>query len=114
MKRFGRIVAILILVVIAAYAALTLTEGKRAASARATLERAARQFVECYEQDASYARCDPGTSKVSVDFRSRRRFALSSSVEFGPTYSISRMGHGKLIRSCQPSGSRCPVGKWKV
>jgi hypothetical protein len=113
MRTFGSIGAIFILLVVGAGVVVKLTAGERAKSARDTLERAAREFVECYERVGSYARCDPGTSKVNVTFQSRKAFALASSVEFGPTYEISRRGEARLIRNCQPLGSRCPVGKWR-
>jgi hypothetical protein len=113
MRRFGIVGGILILLVVGAAVVVKITAGQRAMSARDTLERAAREFVECYERVGSYARCDPGTSKVNVTFQSRKAFALASSVEFGPTYTITRRGEGRLIRRCQPVGARCPVGEWR-
>lgn len=93
--------------------AVNLTADDRAASARQTLERAADRFVRCYERDASYARCDAGTSKVLVN-RARKRFALTMAVEFAATYTISRRNDGRLARSCQPRGSHCPVSGWRT
>lgn len=92
--------------------AVNLTADDRAASARQTLERAAGRFVKCYERSASYARCDPGTSKVLVNQR-RKKFALTMAVEFAATYTIARRGDGRLVRSCQARGSHCPVSGWQ-
>ena len=97
-----------------AVAAVVLTEGRRAAGARDTLEAAAARFVACYDAKASYLECQTGTSKVNVATRTKSRFTLISAVEFGPHYSISRTRGGKLQRECSPNGSRCPVGRWRA
>lgn len=97
---------------VGAFLVIESTEGDRAASARQTLERAANEFVECYEQSSSYEKCETGTSKIAVTLRRRREFSLTSSVELGPSYTISRRGDGRLRRSCQPEGSHCPVAEW--
>jgi hypothetical protein len=97
-----------------AVAAVVLTEGRRAAGARDTLEHAAARFVACYDGEASYLECKTGPSNVNVATRTKNRFLLISAVEFGPTYSISRKRGGELQRECSPRGSRCPVGRWRV
>jgi len=97
-----------------AVAAVVLTEGRRAAGARDTLEDAAARFVACYDAEASYLGCKTGTSNVNVATQTRSRFTLISAVEFGPHYFISRERGGELQRGCSPSGSRCPVGGWRA
>lgn len=101
-----------VVLALGAFAIFTSTEGDRAADARKTLDRAANEFVQCYERSASYEKCDQGTSKVAVTLRRRREFSLSSSVEFGPSYTIARQGKGRLVRSCQHEGSECPAPGW--
>ena len=102
------------LVAALAIAAVVLTEGRRAAGARDTLEDAAARFVACYDAKASYLGCKTGPSNVNVATQTKNRFTLISAVEFGPHYSISRVRGGKLQRECSPSGSRCPVGRWRA
>ena len=97
-----------------AAAAVALTEGRRAAGARDTLDDVAARFVACYDAQASYLKCKTGTSKINVATRTRHRFLLISTVEFGPTYTIERKRDGELVRGCSPSGSRCPVGRWRL
>jgi hypothetical protein len=92
---------------------INVTEPRRAESARETLDRAAGRFVQCYAREASYERCETGTSKLMVAERSKRRFALVSTVEFGPTYTITGTAVGRLERSCQPLGARCPSSAWQ-
>jgi hypothetical protein len=111
--KIRRGIGVILVVIVTAVAVVKLTAGHRAASARKTLERAAAQFVACYERAGSYAQCDPGTSKVMVEFQNRRGFAVMSTVEFGPTYEISRERDGTVRRSCSPRGERCPVGNWE-
>jgi hypothetical protein len=109
-----KIVAALAVVAALVIAVVVLTEGRRASGARDTLEDAAARFVACYDAQASYLECKPRTSKVNVATRTRNRFTLISAVEFGPHYSISRERGGGLQRECSPSGSRCPVGRWRA
>jgi hypothetical protein len=109
-----KIVVCLAAVAALAVAAVVLTGDRRAAGARDTLDDAAARFVACYAAEASYLECKPGTSKVNVATRTRNRFTLISAVEFGPHYSISRERGGGLQRECSPSGSRCPVGRWRA
>lgn len=93
-------------------AAVVLTLPSRAEAARDRLTQVADRFVECYSQDASYERCETGTEKLMVD-RSERQFTLTSTVEFGPTYTISGTSSGRLERSCQPDNSTyCSNGRW--
>jgi hypothetical protein len=107
----------LIVVVVAALAVagvtINLTESRRAESARQTLDRAASRFAQCYAREESYENCETGTSKLMVAERSKRRFALLSAVEFGPTYTISGTAAGRLNRTCQPVGAHCPIGEWQ-
>jgi len=97
-----------------AFAIFTSTEGDRAADARETLDRAANEFVQCYARSRSYERCDPGTSKIAVTLRRRTEFSLTSTLEFGPSYTIARRGEGRLARSCQHEGSQCPAPGWPL
>jgi hypothetical protein len=90
------------------------TEGDRAENARKTLERAADEFVTCYGRSSSYEKCETGSSKIAVTLRRRREFGLSATVEFGPTYTISRYRAGAVQRTCQPKGSHCPVEDWSL
>ena len=90
------------------------TEDDRAEDARATLERAADAFVECYDRRSSYEACETKSSKIAVTLRRKREFALSSTVEFGPTYTISRYRAEAVRRTCQPKGSHCPVADWSL
>jgi predicted membrane-bound mannosyltransferase len=109
-----KIVIGLAVVAALAVAAVVLTGGSRAAGARDTLEDAAARFVACYDAQASYLECKTGTSKVNVATRTKNRFTLVSAVEFGPHYVIERERGGELQRGCSPSGSRCPVGRWRL
>ena len=97
-----------------AVAAVVLTEGRRAAGARDTVEDAAARFVACYDAKVSYPGCKTGPSDVMVGTQTKNRFTLLSSVEFGPTYSISLVRGGRRQRECSPTGSRCPVGRWRA
>lgn len=93
-------------------AIVKLTLPSRAEAARERLAAVAESFVECYSQDASYERCEPGTEKLMVD-RSKRRFTLISTVDFGPTYSVSGTPSGRLEHSCQPANSAyCSTDLW--
>lgn len=88
------------------------TADSRAEMARDTLEKAAERFVACYERDGSYNKCEPGSSRVAVTYRSRDAFALTHAADFAATYTVSREKDGALQRSCQPRGDHCPVGAW--
>jgi hypothetical protein len=112
-KKLLRVLVVAVAVLIVAGLGFDVTEPRRAANARETLDRAAGMFVQCYRRDASYERCETGTSKVMVATRSKKQFALVSTVEFGPTYSIGRTAAGRLKRSCQPRGPQCPSGGWR-
>lgn len=93
-------------------AVVMLTLPSRAEAARERLTQVADRFVECYSRDASYERCETGTEKLMVD-RSKRQFTLTSTVDFGPTYTISGTSSGRLERSCQPDNSKyCSNGLW--
>src|SRR6201999_2240651 len=93
-------------------AVVMLTLPSRAEAARERLAQGADRFVECYSRDASYERCETGTEKLMVD-RSKRQFTLTSTVAFGPTYTISGASSGRLERSCQPENSKyCSNGLW--
>jgi hypothetical protein len=111
-KLLASIVAVVAVLAVAG-GIVSLTGPRRAESARETLDRAASRFVQCYARDESYESCETGTSRLMVADRSKRRFALVSAVEFGPTYMISRTAGGKLKRSCQPLGADCPTGAWQ-
>jgi hypothetical protein len=109
-----KIVIGVVIVAALVVAAVVLTEGRRAAGARDTLEDAAARFVACYDAEGSYLECKTGPSDVNVATRTKNRFTLISAVEFGPHYSISRERGGALQRECSPRGSRCPVGRWRA
>jgi hypothetical protein len=111
-KLLASIVAVVSVLAVAGVI-INLTGPRRAESARETLDRAASRFVQCYARDESYESCETGTSKLMVAERSKRRFALVSTVAFGPTYTISRTAVGRLRRSCQPLGADCPAGAWQ-
>lgn len=113
MRTRGVVVTVILFAGLAAVALVKLTADQRAGNARDTLERAASRLVECHESRRSYAGCTPGTSKVAVIAQTRRRFEIASTVEFGPTYSISRRRDGDLVRRCQPPGQQCPIGNWR-
>lgn len=107
-------VGIAAVLVVLAVVAVTLTSDRRTAGARKNLDRAAAQFTACYARSRSYEKCDPGTSKIAVTFRTRSAFALTASVEFSATYTIARKRDGELIRTCQPRGAHCPEAGWQA
>jgi hypothetical protein len=55
-----------------AVAAVVLTEGRRAAGARATVENAAARFVACYDANGSYLGCKTGPSDVNVATQTKK------------------------------------------
>jgi hypothetical protein len=107
-----KLVAIVLAVFLVGGLAFRLTESHRAAGARASLRQAARNFIECYRKERSYVHCDPKRSGLFVAQRRPHRFTFISSVEFGPTYSITGSASGRLTRRCDPPGRGCVGGRW--
>lgn len=62
MKTVLLVVAGCLVVSVGGFAIFKSTEEDRAQDARDTLERAADEFVECYDRSSSYEKCETGSS----------------------------------------------------